>query len=538
MQSERGVALFLALILVSTLSVLTVSLMFLAQSESFASGNYRLMTQARYGAEAGVQKAADFILNTDFGATAPGLMALLPSSQSPIQYNLKDVVLSSDPDPTHQPNFPDAAVQALFLGATGGQVVAGTTTVHYTAYATLISMHQIQDGYTGVTKVVQTWQITSTATLDGVRKSQVQVSALLDSDEVPTIAFAAYGTDPGCNSLFFKGNVSTNSYDSNVPMLPLQTTPTLYDTGGDVGTNGNLDIQGSVDVKGNLSSPITGVGSCSNNGNGVASVALTKSSNATVEGGAPLQMPQTLYLPTPPIPNPTAPPGPFALTNASGACGTLGLTLGLNCFENSVTNTLTLVNQGPGPMPLPYIQMSGNLNLVLTASTTLANNAYNFNALSVGSAQNTVKIESPSSDYGVKINISGTYPDGTAIPTVLDIAGGADVGGFVTATTNGVLYPCTLCNQFDASLTEFIYGGTGIMNVTGNATAGVVYYAPNATVNFSGTSALYGAVIGKTLAINGGGGNKNVSINYDQSLAGKGKTASAPMLASFSWKKY
>jgi len=66
MRSESGVALFLTLILVSTLSVLTVSMMFLAQSESFASSNYRLMTQSRYGAEAGVQKAADYILNTDF----------------------------------------------------------------------------------------------------------------------------------------------------------------------------------------------------------------------------------------------------------------------------------------------------------------------------------------------------------------------------------------------------------------------------------------------------------------------------------------
>jgi hypothetical protein len=72
-RSERGVALFLALILISTLSVLSVSLMFLAQCESFSSGNYRLRTQARYGAEAGVQKTADYILNTYSSATAAGV---------------------------------------------------------------------------------------------------------------------------------------------------------------------------------------------------------------------------------------------------------------------------------------------------------------------------------------------------------------------------------------------------------------------------------------------------------------------------------
>jgi hypothetical protein len=535
MREERGVALFLALILVSTLSVLTVSMMFLAQSESFASGNYRLMTQARYGAEAGVQKAADYILNTDFMTTAPNLTALATAGtfSSPVQWNSDDVVLSSDP--TNPSNFPDPAIVAAFQAATTGTLVAGNSAITYTTYAKLLAIDRIQDGYTGVNKLVQTWEITSDATIAGIRKSTVEVSAILDSNKTPTIAFGAFGTDPGCDSLKFVGNVSTNSYSSNG--LTGSTAPTLLDEGGDVGTNGNLDIQGHVDVKGNLSSPVTGVGACTNNG-GVASTALTESGAATVDGGAPLKLPQTLQLPTPPAPNPkSAITGPVGISNATGACASLGMTLGTTCFENAGTNTVTLKNIDTTPLALPSIELTGTLKLVLTAtSDPTKTNAYNFDALSVGSAQNVVKIESPSPTSDVKINISGTNPDGSAITSdVVHIGGGAQVGGFTT-TPRDPANTCSGCSQFDASLMQIIYGGTGTVSLQGNPDAAAVYYMPNADVTFGGTSSLYGAIIAKKLAINGGGAG--VSINYDQNLAGKGMTASAPMIASFSWKKY
>ena len=528
MRSESGVALFLTLILVSTLSVLTVSMMFLAQSESFASSNYRLMTQSRYGAEAGVQKAADYILNTDFSGPLGGL---IPTLQSPVQFGGKDVVLSSDPD--HGSNFPDAATLDAFQKATSGTIVAGTSTINYTSYATLLSLDSIQDWYTGVTKLVQTWQITSTASINGIRKSTVEVTAILDSAKVPTIAYAAFATDPGCGSLNFQGNVSTNSYrpyDTSGNPTPL----TMYNTGGDVGTNGNLTIQGSVDVKGNLESPITGVGSCTNNG-GVASVAETTSGKATVEGGAPLQMPQTMQLPSPPIPNPISGIGPVTINGPNGStCGALGLTAA-NC---SVTgNVITLYGSGATPCPpLPYIQLQGQAQLVLTASANTAANSYTFNGLTLASTNNLVQIESPSSSYGVKINLSGLNPDGTPMSTpVLDFSGGSSVGGFTT-TPHNPADTCAGCSQFDSSLVQFLYGGNGTANIGGNPSAASVYYMPNAKVNFAGNSSLYGAIIARDLYINGGG--NSISINYDQHLSGKGMTASAPMLASFSWKKY
>src|SRR3990170_8002771 len=63
-QHERGMAMILALFLMTALSALGASLMFLSQTETYASMNYRMMSQARYAGEAGVQKAANFLLDS------------------------------------------------------------------------------------------------------------------------------------------------------------------------------------------------------------------------------------------------------------------------------------------------------------------------------------------------------------------------------------------------------------------------------------------------------------------------------------------
>src|SRR2546425_5323694 len=97
--NQKGVALILALLLVFILSVMAVSLMFLSQSETWASMNYRLMTQGRYGAEAGLNSAANYLMNT---YVPPGqnladpIAAYTYASQSPVLFAGNPVVLSSD----------------------------------------------------------------------------------------------------------------------------------------------------------------------------------------------------------------------------------------------------------------------------------------------------------------------------------------------------------------------------------------------------------------------------------------------------------
>ncbi len=85
----------------TALSVLGASLMFLSQTETYASLNYRVMSQARYAAEAGVQKAANFLLDpaqyaipTAGGGTDP--VTAYDRTKSPVLYNGNPVVLSID----------------------------------------------------------------------------------------------------------------------------------------------------------------------------------------------------------------------------------------------------------------------------------------------------------------------------------------------------------------------------------------------------------------------------------------------------------
>src|ERR1700719_117596 len=61
--NQKGVALIFAMIFILVLSITAAALMFLSQSETWASMNYRMMTQSRYGAEAGLHGAADYLMN-------------------------------------------------------------------------------------------------------------------------------------------------------------------------------------------------------------------------------------------------------------------------------------------------------------------------------------------------------------------------------------------------------------------------------------------------------------------------------------------
>ena len=81
------------------LSVLASSLMFLSQTETYASMNYRMMSQARYGAEAGVQKAGNFLFDTAQyqkpGTVVTDLLASYDYSGSPVKFGGQPVKLST-----------------------------------------------------------------------------------------------------------------------------------------------------------------------------------------------------------------------------------------------------------------------------------------------------------------------------------------------------------------------------------------------------------------------------------------------------------
>src|SRR5258707_10570112 len=95
---QKGVALILTLILLFVLSVMAVSLMFISQTETWSSLNYRLTSQARDGAEAGINSAANFIVSPST-YTEPGGVgdptSAYSTTVSPVTYGGHPVTLSA-----------------------------------------------------------------------------------------------------------------------------------------------------------------------------------------------------------------------------------------------------------------------------------------------------------------------------------------------------------------------------------------------------------------------------------------------------------
>jgi hypothetical protein len=99
--------------------------------------------------------------------------------------------------------------------------------------------------------------------------------------------------------------------------------------------------------------------------------------------------------------------------------------------------------------------------------------------------------------------------------------------------TYAAVQGCATCSNFDASMLQFIYGGTGAVKMTGNSGAAATFYAPNAAVTFSGTADLYGSILGNRIDNVGSG-----SIHYDRRLQHDFYVAGHPMSGTFTWKRY
>jgi hypothetical protein len=95
--------------------------MLLAQTETYSSLNYRLMTQARYAAESGVHQAVNHLLY-NYTPPAPASLAALDTTVSPVRYNGQPVVLSARSGVTA--NHPLSTTRSAFNTAAQGSLTA------------------------------------------------------------------------------------------------------------------------------------------------------------------------------------------------------------------------------------------------------------------------------------------------------------------------------------------------------------------------------------------------------------------------------
>ena len=506
---ETGMALILTLIMVALLSVMAVSLTFLAQAETWSTMNYRLTSQARDGAEAGLNVGANFLL---YKYTPPGTasdpLAAYTLTASPVTYNGNPVVLSANSNVSS--NYPVAAVQAAFNANGIGYcsscgLTAGTATVNYQTSATLLSMQSVTL-YGGGSATIQTWLITSDGIVNnGVRNAQVELSAILEQQgsgavaAVPAFQYAALASSNGCDALGFSGSSETDSYNSST-YNPANgavsaTNGGLETSGGNVATNGNLTESGSVTINGTLSTPRAldpnGTVNCQSNN----IVAWTTSGSATVTGGL-IELPAPVVPPVPAVPSPAP---PTTNQSISGSCPT-GSSAITGCTNGS-SDTVTLA-----PGQYGNLNVSGNTIVDLSAGT------YNVNSINVSGNSQLVITSGP-----VILNV-----DGSGQNNPINLSGGT----IVNSTLNSLNL-------------QIQYAGTGTVNLSGGTACAGVVDAPKAAINFSGGTNWYGAVIGATLTDSGG-----THIHYDRYLASV--SSSNPsyasvgnyMLESFTWKKF
>jgi hypothetical protein len=472
---ERGTALVVSMLLMMVLSVLSASLMFLAQTETASSASYKLMSQARYGAESGVHMTINYLTNTyALPGTVADPLANYDLTKSPVTRvsNNQPVILSSNPAVAS--NYPIAAVQTAFNNAVQGTLAAGNQTVSYNASAKLLAMTPLVT-YGGVSTVVQTWEITADGSVLGARSATVEVTSTLEQQTVAAAAYAAFATGGGCGALNFHGNnTQTDSYSSAAALVA--GSPGISNSGGNVGSNGNLTEGGGADIYGTLSTPRVGIGNCSA-GNVSA---LSSSGGATVNGHNPpqagdiLQLPQTVTLPAPTV------PAGVPTTSFSG-------------------NGVTLLNGAS------VGNVTVNAHSTLTLGAPGVTSVINMNSLTINGNADLVILGT------VILNIVGT---GQATP--VDFTGGS--------VSN---------SSFDPTTFQVLYAGTGNIKLNGGAHTTALIYAPNAAATFNGGGDFYGAVVANTIDDTGG-----ARVHYDRRLSSELFVAGNRMLTGFTWKKY
>ncbi len=477
MRSERGVALIVTLLMVLVLSTLVASALVITSTEVSTSSNYRSLVQARYLAEAGAQRAINWLT---FSYPQPTDFSSFDMHGSPVTYGLSPVVLSAMAGVPG--NYPTPAVQSAFQAALQGVAVPGLPGGSFSVTANLVKLQQSSQVYGGLPQTIQTWVITSQGTVGGPRRATLQVQLTAERAATVISGYALFATATTCGAVRISGGGTTDSFDSSIGPYAVSHTP----SGGDVGTNGNVNLSGHI--YGAVWSPNAGAGSCS-------------SSNPNAATGAAYddlrQLPGPQAFSPPPALSPAPPTFDQSLTTS---CSTI---TGCTCTMPPATSPTSCGGSGPYTLaPGLY----GNLILSGGKVAHLSAGTYNVNAMTLSGGSRLIL-----DSYPVVINVQGT---GKSQP--VNFSGGALVNG------------SGLASNFTIN-----YGGSGGVILSGGTDAVMYVYAPGAAVTISGGGDLFGSIIGYT--INNSGGS---DVHFDRALSGGPSGLQPFRLIGFNWSKF
>lgn len=270
-RSEAGVALIIALVVLLVLSSLAAAIIFVTQTQTWTTYNYRLDAESRFLANSGVEKAVNWFANSYVPPTSP-----LPAYTS----GLGDVLWNGAPVELagingQSSNYPSSSVATSFLNALHDQVVdASGFQGEFSVSATLLAWQPLTVPLSNQPSDIETWQITSQGSVSGPGGGgMVQEVATITQQEKPLMDFAAFATGSGCGAVNLGGGAITDSFDSSQGPY----SQTHVTSNGNIGSDGNVSLGAGVAVNGTASTPNPSVGICPGAG-------VTLGSGATVTG--------------------------------------------------------------------------------------------------------------------------------------------------------------------------------------------------------------------------------------------------------------
>ncbi len=485
---QRGLALATVIFLMVVLALLAGAILYAAQLDTLTSNSYAATTRAGYIADAGLQQALNWFQHNYCSAShVPACAGLqepvgdYDNTKTPVAWTVNEqpVVLdasggsSNYPDPGTVTSFQNT-LQNVSIGSGQGAIAVKATLISDTVEHTI-------EG----TQSLERWevQVTGSWTENGVTLAQTEVVGFIEEGITPITNYAMFSTGQTCGSITMQGNSYTDSYDSSLGYEESVSST----TGGDIGSYGNIQASGAASIGGNAYVPGGVRGSCSA-GNPVG---FTQSGgNVSVDGQIESMTSPclTCFPPPPMVSNCMASNDclPMPSPDISG-----NITLQPTCTQgNDGTTTCSTASIGYGNLA----PSGGTIYLPAGSSTTA--NVYYINSMQASGTTNL----SISGTGEVIINLVGygTLPNVTNCQScVFELSGGVVV--------NPSLVPSNL---------QINYAGTGNMLIdTGDTTASMVIYAPQAGIYLSGNSGIYGSLLAKSIAEGGAAG-----VHYDRRL--------------------
>jgi len=555
--TERGVSLILVMLALLVLSVLAAAIVFSARSETYASHNYMLNTEADYLAKAGIQEALNWFRSGRYQAVSQGQAAtyysvasdsstykLLTANNSPVQcisgcskLNSQVQLIGYGSGLSNYPNIMNGggtAVATAFASdlvsvrLTGDPDNSGTFSVN----AILLGYQTVNTGMPPAltTVPVETWLITSLGTWTG-GSSQSGVIATAEEQAIiqpiytPTWGNAIYGY---CAvTMSGSAGVCTDSFNSSAGQYAGGNNHTaagacdssstnVIAAGAGVGANGSVTLGSNVTVAGNVTIGTGAPSACGTGYQGSVSSVLGEVVNGpykpttpvpTFRAGFPSGAPSyssSQNLPLSVSTWPAMPPFPALTYNSTPSLSsTPPLPVGSPCMDSTCNGT------SAHPFEIGSINISGNGTAVqLIGGPDVSHPVY-------------YDIDSISESGNAQINVSGFV--------VLNVRTSLGITG------NGVTNGISGTVDIPPEAVQINFAGSGSVSLGGNGAISALVNAPNATVSLGGGGSkgyFVGAITGSNVTDQGG-----YPVHYDIQLNREGGTMGVMVTTAYSRKK-